>query len=114
MIVSSSLFCCETPGQLTQLHTGTCDANSAVHITVVQPGEKKPTTLSTFQPQFTYPIFGDEESIFGYKGLIIRLRLAAHDLRPHIHISYDDKFKAVEDTKAVDLLETLKPWVTEG
>ncbi|KAJ5604519.1 hypothetical protein N7510_009673 [Penicillium lagena] len=77
-----------------------CDANDAVHITVVQPGETKPKTLSTFHPQFTYPIFGDEERIFGYKGLIIRLRFAAHDLRPHIHISYDDRFKAVGDTAA--------------
>ncbi|KAJ5081934.1 hypothetical protein NUU61_010198 [Penicillium alfredii] len=88
-----------------------CDANDAVHITVVQPSETKPKTLSTFHPQFTYPIFGDEERIFGYNGLIIRLRFAAHDLRPHVHISYDDKFKAVGDTAAVDLLGALKPFV---
>ncbi|KAA8650724.1 hypothetical protein EYZ11_005035 [Aspergillus tanneri] len=91
----------------------TCDANDALQITVVQPSEEKPKTISSFHPQFTYPIFGDEEQIFGYKGLIIRLRLAAHDLRPHIHISYDDKFKPVGDTAAVDLLKTLKPWVPE-
>ncbi|KAJ5805223.1 hypothetical protein N7474_011110 [Penicillium riverlandense] len=90
-----------------------CDANDAVHITVVQPGETKPKTLSTFHPQFTYPIFGDEERIFGYKGLIIRLRFAAHDLRPHIHISYDDRFRAIGDTAAVDLLGALKPFAPE-
>ena len=80
----------------------------------MQKDEKKPKTLSTFHPQFTYPIFGDEERIFGYKGLIIRLRFAAHDLRPHVHISYDEKFRAVEDTTAVDLIKTLKPWIAEG
>ncbi|KAI9934894.1 hypothetical protein ASPWEDRAFT_175616 [Aspergillus wentii DTO 134E9] len=90
-----------------------CDANDAVQITLVQTGEQKPKTLSSFHPQFTYPIFGDEERIFGYKGLIIRLRFAAHDLRPHVHISYDEKFKPVEDTEALDLLGTLKPWVPE-
>ncbi|KAJ5569542.1 uncharacterized protein N7459_008972 [Penicillium hispanicum] len=90
-----------------------CDANDAVHITVVQPGESKPKTLSTFHPQFTYPIFGDEEQIFGYKGLIIRLRFAAHDLRPHVHISYDDRFKAIGDITAIDLLGTLKAFVPE-
>ncbi|OQD62066.1 hypothetical protein PENPOL_c014G05676 [Penicillium polonicum] len=90
-----------------------CDANDAVHVTVVQPGEKKPKTLSTFHPQFTYPIFGDDEQIFGYRGLIIRLRFAAHDLRPHVHISYDEKFKSVGDTAAVDLLDTLKPFVQQ-
>ena len=93
---------------------GSCDANDAVHVTVIQPGEKKPKTLSTFHPQFTYPIFGDDEQIFGYKGLIIRLRFAAHDLRPHVHISYDEKFKSVGDTAAVDLLDTLKPFVQQG
>ncbi|KAE8350102.1 histone acetyltransferase type B catalytic subunit [Aspergillus coremiiformis] len=91
----------------------TCDANDAIQITLVQPGEQKPKTISSFHPQFTYPIFGDKETIFGYKGLIIRLRFAAHDLRPHIHISYDDKFKAVSDIAAVDLLKTLKPWIPE-
>lgn len=91
----------------------TCDANDAVQITVVQPSEQKPKTISSFHPQFTYPIFGDNETIFGYKGLIIRLRFAAHDLRPHIHISYDEKFKPVGDTAAVDLLKTLKPWIPE-
>ncbi|OJZ91857.1 histone acetyltransferase type b catalytic subunit [Aspergillus piperis CBS 112811] len=91
----------------------TCDANDAVHLTIVQPGETKVKTISSFHPQFTYPIFGDEEQIFGYKGLIIRLRFAAHDLRPNINISYDEKFKPVGDIAAVDLLETLKPWVPE-
>ncbi|KAL2014419.1 hypothetical protein VTN00DRAFT_1944 [Thermoascus crustaceus] len=92
----------------------TCDANDAVHITLVQPGEQKPQTISTFHPQFTYPIFGDDEQIFGYKGLIIRLRFAAHDLRSHVHISYDDKFKAVADTAPLDLNRTLREWVPES
>ncbi|KAJ5112643.1 hypothetical protein N7532_000688 [Penicillium argentinense] len=90
-----------------------CDANDALHITVVQPGDTKPKTLSAFHPQFTYPIFGDDEQIFGYQGLIIRLRFAAHDLRPHVHISYDDRFKSVGDTAATDLLGALKPFVPE-
>ncbi|EAW14059.1 histone acetyltransferase catalytic subunit HAT1 [Aspergillus clavatus NRRL 1] len=91
----------------------TCDANDAVNITIVQSDEQKLKTLSSFHPQFTYPIFGDDEQIFGYKGLIIRLRFAAHDLRPHLHISYDEKFKPVGDTAASDLLKILKPWVSE-
>ncbi|KAJ5702962.1 Acyl-CoA N-acyltransferase [Penicillium malachiteum] len=90
-----------------------CDANDAVHVTVVQPGDTKPKTLSTFHPQFTYSIFGDEEQIFGYKGLIIRLRFTAHDLRPHVHISYDERFKTVGDTAALDLLGTLKPFIPQ-
>jgi histone acetyltransferase 1 len=93
--------------------SGSCDANDALHITVIQPGEQKPKTLYAFHPRFTYPIFGDDERIFGYQGLIIRLRFAAHDLRSHVHISYDDKFKEIGDTVALDLNKTLKDWIPE-
>ncbi|KAL8816538.1 MAG: hypothetical protein Q9191_008311 [Dirinaria sp. TL-2023a] len=89
------------------------NANEAIHISVVQAGDKAPRTLSTFRPQFTYPIFGDEEQIFGYQGLRIDLRFAAHDLRPNIEISYDKKFKAVGDTKAADINGILKEWAPE-
>ncbi|KAI7968501.1 hypothetical protein EIK77_006520 [Talaromyces pinophilus] len=92
----------------------TCDANDAVQLTLIKPGEQKPTTAEIFHPQFTYPIFGDDEQIFGYKGLIIRLRFATHDLRTHVHISYDEKFKAVGDAAAVDLNKTLREWVAES
>lgn len=67
--------------------------------------------LSTFHPEFTYPIFGDEERIFGYQGLRIRFCFASHDLRLSVKISYDKKFKSVGDTKATDIEETLKDWI---
>jgi histone acetyltransferase 1 len=34
--------------------------------------------LEPFHPTFTYPIFGDKEAIFGYKGLKVRVRDCAH------------------------------------
>ncbi|RDW90433.1 Histone acetyltransferase type B catalytic subunit [Aspergillus mulundensis] len=90
-----------------------CDANDAVQITIVQPDQQKPKTLSTFHPQFTYPIFGEDERIFGYKGLIIRLRFAAHNLRPHLHVSHDEKFTAVEDAEPTDVTGALKDFLPE-
>ncbi|KAL3462968.1 acyl-CoA N-acyltransferase [Aspergillus heterothallicus] len=90
-----------------------CDANDAVQITIIQPDPQKPKTLSSFHPQFTYPIFGDDERIFGYKGLIIRLRFAAHNLRPHVHVSYDEKFTAVDDAAPLDVVKTLREFLPE-
>ncbi|KAL2832962.1 acyl-CoA N-acyltransferase [Aspergillus cavernicola] len=91
-----------------------CDANDAVQISIVQADQQKPKTLgSSFHPQFTYPIFGEEERIFGYKGLIIRLRFAAHNLRPHVHISYDEKFTAVDDAAPVDINNALRDFLPE-
>ena len=40
------------------------------------------------------------------------MRLAAHDARTNVEISYDRKFKSIGDTKATDVLEILKSWVT--
>ena len=78
---------------------------------MVQRGIDLPKPLSTFHPQFTYSIFGDEEQIFGYQGLEIKLCFAAHDLYPNVSISYDDKFKPVGDTSATDILEVLKEYL---
>ncbi|OJD17165.1 hypothetical protein AJ78_02709 [Emergomyces pasteurianus Ep9510] len=111
---SSKLLCSLTDCHYPPRCLGTCDANDAIQISIVQPGGSKLYALSTFQPEFTYPIFGEEETIFGYKGLNIRLRFSAHDLRSNVHISYDDKFKTVADVAPLDLLKTLDPWLPKS
>ena len=44
----------------------------------------------------------------------MNLRFAAHDLRPNIEVLYDKRFKAVGDTKATNIEETLKEWTPDG
>ena len=44
----------------------------------------------------------------------MNLRFAAHDLRPNIEVLYDKRFKAVGDTKATNIEETLREWTPEG
>lgn len=80
-------------------------------MSLVQPSADGLKPVIEFQPQFTYPIFGEAESIFGYKDLEIGLRFAAHDLKPNLQISYDSKFKTVGDTSALDLNKTLKDFL---
>ena len=93
---------------------GSTDANEAIEISIVQAAPSSPKTLSTFHPEFTYPIFGEQERIFGYQGLRINLRFSAHLLRPNLEVLYEKKFKAVGDTKATDIEQTLKEWTPEG
>ena len=82
----------------------TVDANEAVHISVVQPGPyNQLTSRHNFHPKFTYPIVGEAEQIFGYKGLDVEIQFAGHNLHPHISISYDQKYTTVGDTSALDL-----------
>lgn len=87
------------------------NANEAINISIARAGEAKPVTVSTFHPKFTYPIFGEEECIFGYQGLKISIRFAAHNLLPNVLIHYDKQFKAVEGTKALDIEQTLREWM---
>lgn len=44
-----------------------------------------------FQPLFTYPIFGDAETIYGYKDLSIFLCFDHYTFKPFLNIKYKEK-----------------------
>ena len=94
--------------------TGSSDANEAVCIELVEADTNALRNVHRFHPKFTYPIFGEEERIFGYKGLDITFRFAAHDLHPNCVISYDHKFPAIADTAALDIRDALKDFIPAG
>ncbi|GHJ85651.1 hypothetical protein NliqN6_2053 [Naganishia liquefaciens] len=50
--------------------------------------------LEPFHPTFTYPIFGDKEVIFGYKGLKVRIDMASGSLREYLSITYREKINS--------------------
>ncbi|CAG8958006.1 hypothetical protein HYFRA_00000349 [Hymenoscyphus fraxineus] len=79
-------------------------SNQAVNIHLVSPTK----TLHNFHPKFTYSIFGDEETIFGYQGLNINLKYHACDMRPLLQVNYNKKFKAVGETEPTDLKAILE------
>lgn len=58
--------------------------------------------IEPFHPDFTYPIFGDQEKIFGYKGLDIKLHFASGSLKQFLQITYDEKIQD-EATPADDV-----------
>jgi histone acetyltransferase 1 len=93
---------------------GSVDSNKAVNISLVTPGVGGLKTLHTFNPKFTYPIFGDEERIFGYQGLKINLRYNACDMRPGLQITYNKKFKTVGETSATDLKAILEGFLPKS
>lgn len=87
---------------------GLCDANDALQMSLIAPSPGELKTVGTFFPKFTYPIFGDEEKIFGYKDLKISLRFRSNDMRPHVKVSSSKKYKHIGETEAQDVLATLK------
>ncbi|KHN99538.1 Histone acetyltransferase type B, catalytic subunit [Metarhizium album ARSEF 1941] len=67
------------------------DANDALSLSLVSPSKSGLRLVGSFHPNFTYPIFGEEEKIFGYKDLKISLRFRANDMRPHLETTYRKK-----------------------
>jgi histone acetyltransferase 1 len=96
------------------LLSGSAKANDALSISLVVADSGGSKTVSTFHPKFTYPIFGDDESIFGYQGLKIQLRYHACDMRPGLQINYDKKFKPVGETSATDIKAVLEEFLPKS
>lgn len=93
---------------------GTANANEALTISLVRPEALAIEKLASFNPKFTYPIFGEDERIFGYKGLKINLQFDARNLRPHLSVSSIKKFNAVGDVEAVNVREVMKEFLPGG
>ncbi|KAI9479665.1 histone acetyltransferase 1 [Coemansia sp. RSA 989] len=56
-----------------------------------------------FHPAFTYPIYGEHERIFGYKGLRIQLSYAAGSLATLLEVDYAKRIEQMDSTLAVPL-----------
>ena len=62
----------------------------------------------TFHPAFTYPIFGEDETIFGYQGLKIELDFTDDTLKPSLGVTSRARFEPLGDTKPDEIEEPLK------
>jgi histone acetyltransferase 1 len=87
------------------------DSNEALQLTLLGPLSSNPLT---FHPDFTYPIFGEAETIYGYKGLSINLCLASWDFRGFLKVTWDQKINPSLGIEAEDVTETLKEYLPEG
>jgi histone acetyltransferase 1 len=92
---------------------GSTPSNEALSISLIQPG-KNIEPFTTFHPKFTYPIFGDEETVFGYQGLEIDLSFSNLDLTSNVTVTFDHKFKTIGETEATDIEALLKDFLPNG
>ncbi|WFD31461.1 histone acetyltransferase [Malassezia sp. CBS 17886] len=81
----------------------TCNANEATALRLVGA---PPPCGRVFHPAFTYPIFGDAETIYGYQGLHIRLSFASGSLVPSLDVTYREK-NTTTAAAVPDIAETL-------
>ncbi|KAJ7684552.1 histone acetyltransferase type B catalytic subunit [Mycena polygramma] len=74
----------------------TCDANEALTLSLVRATEDEQAlgedeSYSGFHPNFTYPIFGEDEKIYGYNDLVIDLRFASGSLAMFLEVKHTEK-----------------------
>ncbi len=74
--------------------TWTIPSNEALKISLVSSAQDKAVQ---FPPSFTYPIYGDDETIFGFKNLVIHLVFDSVSFKPFINAKYDAKMDNTED-----------------
>ncbi|OBZ83912.1 Histone acetyltransferase type B catalytic subunit [Choanephora cucurbitarum] len=93
-----------------------CNTNDAIEISLVTPqrgdvDSPEPVCSTSFHPEFTYPIFGDHETAFGYKDLAIRIRYTSGSLRPYLTIDYSDKYTPSTVATADNISKTLSDYL---
>jgi histone acetyltransferase 1 len=77
----------------------TADANEALTLSLVRAEEDKQVlggeeTYEEFHPTFTYPIYGEDEKIYGYQDLVIDVRFASGSLAQYLSVRYAQKLDA--------------------
>ncbi|KAJ6620254.1 acyl-CoA N-acyltransferase [Mycena sp. CBHHK59/15] len=77
----------------------TSDANESLTLSLVRAPEDEEAlgddeSYLEFHPRFTYPIFGDDEKIYGYSNLVIDLRFASGSLVQFLDVKHTKKLTA--------------------
>ncbi|KAH8100254.1 histone acetyltransferase type B [Cristinia sonorae] len=93
------------------------DANEAIHLSLVRTKEDRASLTARevyegFNPTFTYPIFGEDEKLYGYKDLAVDLKFASGSLAQYLKVSYSQKLAS---SSVVDDIEgTLAGFIPPG
>ncbi|KAF9484919.1 histone acetyltransferase type B [Pholiota conissans] len=95
----------------------TSDANDSLQLSLVRSQKDKEAlaedeSYENFNPNFTYPIYGEDEKIYGYRDLVIDLRFASGSLEQYLGVQYSEKLPS---TSTVDDVEgILIQFIPEG
>ncbi|MFH4973992.1 hypothetical protein AB6A40_000701 [Gnathostoma spinigerum] len=84
-----------------------CSAQDVITIKFVS-GENEMASSPEFTPQFVHQHFGENETIFGYKGLDITLYYTDASMYIYTEIKFDTQIKKSEDVEADDIVEKLR------
>jgi len=70
-----------------------CDANEVIDLKLVRESKDVDDEETTFNPEMSHQVYGENETIFGYKDLKIKLYYSAARLTTFLGVSYSSKVK---------------------
>jgi len=85
------------------------DGNDALKFKLIRGATDFEDDGKSFGPEMCHQIYGDNENVFGYKGLRVDLYMAASSLKAYLGHSYEDKVDPsnTDGVKADDVLEPI-------
>jgi len=90
-------------------------ANTAIQLGLATSTVDNNMSIQVFSPNYTYQLFGDHESIFGYKDLKIKIICSSGSLCPYLEITYSDKYTDTamddESIEADDIMNILQEYL---
>ncbi|KAG5519926.1 hypothetical protein PMAC_000203 [Pneumocystis sp. 'macacae'] len=95
---------------LSNLEKYSYNARDVIFIEIVHNDKTRKPII--FHPVYTYPIFGEEEKITGYKDITINLKFSCHDLQMYLKIQYTDKVdekKRISNENIEELFQKFLP-----
>lgn len=95
---------------ITEAEKYTVDSNEVVEFKMVKKVSDLENDLCSFKPEMSHQIFGQQETIFGYLDLRIKLYFTAGRLFDYVNIEYTDKIdpEQFNGVKPDDIHEALK------
>ncbi|XP_061736024.1 histone acetyltransferase type B catalytic subunit isoform X1 [Nerophis ophidion] len=82
-----------------------CDTNDAVCLKLIRFPEDVEDDGTTFHPEYSHQLFGDDEVAFGYKGLQIQLFYTAGNLTTLFKVKYSSKVTETFDCVEPDNID---------
>uniref|UniRef100_A0A6Q2X063 Histone acetyltransferase type B catalytic subunit n=1 Tax=Esox lucius TaxID=8010 RepID=A0A6Q2X063_ESOLU len=82
-----------------------CDTNEAICLKLVRFAEDVDDESTTFHPEYSHQLYGDDEVAFGYKGLQIQLYYSAGNLSTLFKVKYTSKVTETFDCVEPDDVE---------
>lgn len=87
-----------------------CDGNEALEFKLVKTAGDIDNEDVGFPPEMCHQIYGDNENIFGYKGLKVKLYMSAASLQAYVSHEFKDKVDPVK-TDGVTADDVISPLV---